>query len=113
MSIGYNTFVGHSTQINIGSEFKIGDNCLIAPLCIFSDAYHPFEYRDKLINSSTCLYTSIEVGNDVWIGSGCVILRGVKIGDGAVIAAGAVVNKSVPPYEIWGGVPAKKIGERR
>ena len=48
-----------------------------------------------------------EIGNDVWIGSNAVILRNVKIGDGAVVAAGAVVTKDVPPYSIVAGVPAK------
>ena len=52
------------------------------------------------------------IGNDVWIGYGATILAGVKIGDGAIIAAGAVVNKDVEPYEIVGGVPAKRINMR-
>ncbi len=52
------------------------------------------------------------VGNDVWIGSNVMILRGVRVGDGAVIAAGAVVTKDVQPYSIVGGVPAKIIGNR-
>lgn len=49
------------------------------------------------------------VGNDVWIGANAIICRGVNVGDGAVIAAGAVVTKDVPPYAIVGGVPAKVI----
>lgn len=52
------------------------------------------------------------VGNDVWIGSGATILRNVSIGNGAVVAAGAVVNKDVEPYSIVAGVPAKIIGKR-
>ncbi len=51
----------------------------------------------------------VQIGNDAWIGSGAVILRGVNIGDGAVVAANAVVNRDVEPYEIVGGVPAKTI----
>ncbi len=57
-------------------------------------------------------YQRIEIGNDVWIGARVVILDGVKIGNGAVIAAGAVVAKDVPPYAIVGGVPAKLIRYR-
>jgi acetyltransferase-like isoleucine patch superfamily enzyme len=55
----------------------------------------------------------IKIGCDVWLGCNVTVLKGVNIGGGAVIAAGAVVTKSIPPYEIWGGVPAKKIGERK
>lgn len=54
----------------------------------------------------------IEVGHDVWIGDRAVVMQGVKIGTGAVVAAGAVVTKDVPPYAIVGGVPAKVIGSR-
>jgi acetyltransferase-like isoleucine patch superfamily enzyme len=54
----------------------------------------------------------IEIGNDVWIGLNVIILSGVKIGDGAIIAAGSVVTKSIPPYSIYGGVPAKFIKHR-
>lgn len=54
----------------------------------------------------------IEIGNDVWIGLGCTILYGVKIGDGVTIAAGSVVTKDVEPYTVVGGVPAKLIKEK-
>jgi hypothetical protein len=53
-----------------------------------------------------------EIGNDVWIGDRVVIMSGVKIGDGAIVAAGAVVTKDVPPYAIVGGVPARVIKYR-
>jgi acetyltransferase-like isoleucine patch superfamily enzyme len=54
----------------------------------------------------------IIVGEDVWIGANSVILKGVNIGSGSVIAAGAIVTKSIPSNEIWGGVPAKLIRVR-
>jgi acetyltransferase-like isoleucine patch superfamily enzyme len=112
IEIGDHSFIGHSTQVNVGNEFKIGRNCMIAPLCVFSDAHHEFIDVTIPMNQQRCLYNSIEVKDDVWMGSGCVILGGVTIGTGVVIAAGAVVNKSIPDYEIWGGVPAKKIKSR-
>lgn len=56
--------------------------------------------------------TAIKVGNDVWIGDNALIIAGVKIGDGAVIASGAVVTRDVPPYAIVGGIPAKIIRYR-
>lgn len=54
----------------------------------------------------------IKIGNDVWIGSNAIIIDGVKIGDGAIIAAGAVVNRDVPPYAVVGGIPARIIKYR-
>lgn len=60
----------------------------------------------------TADFLPIHIGHHVWIGTGATVLQGVKIGDGAVIAAGAVVTRDVPPYEVWGGVPAKRISTR-
>ena len=51
----------------------------------------------------------IVIGNDVWIGANAIVLDGVTIGDGAIISAGAIVNKNIPPFSIYGGVPAKFI----
>lgn len=55
---------------------------------------------------------SVTIGNRAWIGPNVIILRNVTIGEGAVIAAGAVVSHDVPPYTLVGGVPAKVIGKR-
>lgn len=52
------------------------------------------------------------VEDDVWIGTGAIIVAGVKLGKGCIVAAGAVVTKDIPPCEIWGGVPARKIRDR-
>ena len=60
----------------------------------------------------TADFVPIHIGHHCWIGTGAIILQGVKIGDGAVVAAGAVVTKDVEPWTIVGGVPAKKLGER-
>lgn len=112
IDIGAETFLGHSTQINIGDHFRIGEKCLIAPMCLFSDARHHFDDEHLPIKEQPTSYNRIEIEDNVWIGSGAIILGGVTIHTGAVIAAGAVVNKSVPAFEIWGGVPARKISSR-
>lgn len=77
---------------------------------------HPFIYDSKfgVAHEDTNIRNErfakpVEIGNDVWIGANCTILRGVKIGDEAVIAANAVVTKDVPPYAIVAGVPAKVL----
>ncbi len=54
----------------------------------------------------------VNIGNDVWIGTKAVVLRGVTIGDGAVIGAGAVVTRDVEPYAVVVGIPARKIKKR-
>ena len=71
-----------------------------------TDKFNKYKYLDPMQK------ISIIIGNDVWIGSRVSILEGVEIGDGAIIAAGAVVTKKVPPYAIVGGVPAHIIKYR-
>lgn len=74
----------------------------------------PFDahYLNNGVDKDTFSKGEIEIGNDVWVGARATILSGVKIGDGAVIAAGALVAKNVPPYAIVGGVPAGIIKYR-
>ena len=62
--------------------------------------------------NSTADFKPIHIGQYCWIGTGAIVLQGVKIGEGSVVAAGAVVTKDIPPYEVWGGVPAKFIRKR-
>lgn len=110
--IGENTTVGYHTYLFASASISIGDNCLIAPFVYLVDSDHSIE-RHELINRQPNQTAPIVVGNDVWIGTGAKILKGVTIGDGAVIAAGALVKDDVAPYTIVGGIPAKKISERK
>jgi acetyltransferase-like isoleucine patch superfamily enzyme len=109
--IGNNVFIGNSCEFNITIGIDVGNNCLIASGCKFVDHNHGINI-ENLINNQISTGAKIKIGNDVWLGYNVVVLKGVYIGDGSVIAAGSVVTKSVPGYEIWGGVPAKKIGSR-
>ncbi len=106
-----NIFVGSNCEFNIRKGIVIGNNSLIGSGSRFIDHDHGIEFG-QLIGKQLCPEKNILIGEDVWIGCNVIILKGVVIGDGAVIAAGAVVNKSVPSNEVWGGVPAKKIGQR-
>ncbi|MEO7067511.1 MAG: DapH/DapD/GlmU-related protein [Rhodanobacter sp.] len=74
----------------------------------------PFEARaaSEVSDFTTRNVPPPVIGDGVWIGAHAVILRGVQIGDCAVVAAGAVVTRNVPAREIWGGVPARRIGVR-
>lgn len=98
------------------AEIKIGKYCSISYNVnfILDDGFHTYNtitaypFRTNKIGESR----GIEIGNDVWIGLGTTILYGVKIGDGATIAAGSVVTRDVEPYTVVGGVPAKLIKEK-
>lgn len=112
IEIGERTSIGFYTFIYASNGIKIGSDCLIAPFVYIVDSDHEIS-KGLLINQQPNKTASIEIGNDVWISTGAKILKGIKIGDGAVIAAGAVVNQDVSPNSIFGGIPAKKIGERK
>lgn len=110
--IGNKVFIGSNCEFNIRRKISVGDNALIASGCRFIDHDHGIS-KNELIRVQPGPEIEINIEQDVWIGTNAVILKGVKVGQGAIIAAGAVVNKSIPPYEIWGGIPAKKISERK
>lgn len=109
--IGDNVFIGQQCEFNVNEHIVIGSNCLIGSGCKFIDGNHGIA-RDALIRTQPGKTAPIQVGEDVWLGSNVTVLQAVTIGRGAVVAAGAVVNKSIPEYEIWGGVPARKLRDR-
>lgn len=112
ISIGENTTIGFHTFIFASEHITIGKNCLIAPFVYIVDSDHGID-KNQLINQQPNQTKSIHIGNDVWIGTGAKILKGVSIHDGAVVAAGAVVHEDVKAYEIVGGIPARRLGERK
>ena len=122
-SIGRYSYLGnYSTAISC----QIGAYCSIADYCIIGGGSHPLDWvstspvfysgRNVLKkNFSSKKYGEFKqttIGNDVWIGSNCLIKGGVTIGDGAVIGMGSVVTHDIPPYEIWAGNPARLIRKR-
>lgn len=114
---GYNTVIKYAT---IGKFCSVSWNVSIggANHDMKHITTHPFPLLPKFgLTDKSKIYKQftdkkIVIGNDVWIASNACILRGVTIADGAVIGAGAVVNRNVGPYEVWAGVLAKKIGQR-
>ena len=105
-------FIGKGCEFNIGRHIDIGSDCLIASGCKFIDHDHDLTIGDGPMHSLASVGAAITLEPDVWLGVNVVVLKGVTVGQGAVVGVGAVVTKSVPPYEIWGGVPARKIGQR-
>jgi len=91
---------------------RIGDDVLIGPRTVIHSGNHVFDRVDVPIWQQGHRYAPVVIENDVWISAHCVVLAGVTLAKGTVVAAGAVVNKSTAPYSIVGGVPARPIGRR-
>lgn len=111
IKIGDDVFIGSGCEFNITRSIVVGDNTLIASGCKFIDHDHGIALG-ALIRKQRAFGKEIVIGENVWLGCNVIVLKGVVIGDGAIVAAGAVVTKPIGTNEIWGGVPAKKIGER-
>lgn len=109
--IADHVFIGAGCEFNIRKGIDIGKDALIASGCRFIDHDHGVA-MGELMRTQEGPEKEIVLEEDVWLGCNVVVLKGVRIGKGAIVAAGAVVTKPIPAYEIWGGVPAKKIGQR-
>ena len=107
VSIGDGTIVGQNAFLDGRDILKIGKHVDIASDVMIYNSEHDLNATDFV-----AIQESVEIGDYVFIGPRSIILPGVKIGRGAVVAAGAVVTKDVDDFAIVGGVPAKVIGER-
>ncbi len=114
----YGIKVGRSFSINSGAMIdgrgtvSIGDYVMIGPNVVIVSSDHDFKNVEGPMAKRNHVLNSVVIGDDVWIGANVVINSGLNIGNGVVIAAGAVVVDDVEDYTIVGGVPAKVIGER-
>ena len=106
VGIAQNCFIQVRGRVTIGSHVMFGPN-----VSIFSEN-HGFNSLDSPMISQPTIRGEVIIEDDVWLGTRSVILSGVRIGTGAIIAAGALVNKDVPPYSIVAGVPGKIIKSR-
>jgi len=107
LSIGDNTFINTGSIISAQHKIEIGSGCMIANQVIMMDSdFHGVEQREEQITNDP-----IVIEDNVWLATRSTVLKGVRVGKGAVVAAGAVVTKDVPPYTLVGGVPAKVIKE--
>ena len=108
ISIGEDTIVGDHAFLDGRAALTIGSHVDIASSVMIYNSEHDLESEKFSARTEP-----VEIGDYVFVGPRAIILPGVKIGKGAVVAAGAVVTKDVPEFTIVGGVPAGKIGERR
>lgn len=114
LEIGEGTSVGELNNIRAGGgKISIGRNCLISQNVSIIAANHETKADTPIIMQPWSEKNNfVEIGNDVWLGCGVVVLPGVKIGNGAIVAAGAVVTADVQDFDIVAGVPAKFVKKR-
>lgn len=119
--IGANCYIGRYSQIE--SDAVIGNNVIMANSVAFVGRYdHDHENVGTPVRLATQireedynlkgLDLKVVIGDDVWIGYGAILLSGIEVGEGSIVASGSVVTRSVPPYSIVGGNPARVIGQR-
>ncbi len=126
----YNSTLGQCTYVagSVIANCDIGAFCSIGPQCLIGGlgkhptnliSTHPAFYSSKRIAGVSFVSEDhfeqlprTAIGNDVWIGARAIVLDGVTIGNGAIVAAGSIVVKNVPPYALVGGVPARVIKNR-
>jgi len=120
-----NIYISNGKNIKIGKECQVNENVfiqgatignyvMIAPNVSILNSTHNFDRTDvPMIHQGSVKYNNPIIEDDVWLGRDVVILPGIIIGKGSIVAAGAVVTKNVKPFSIVGGVPAKLIKMRK
>lgn len=106
IEIGDNCLLCPGVRIDSASLVRIGDNCMLAAGCYLTDAdWHDIYDRTRAVGNTR----PVTLGNNVWIGDGSIICKGVTIGENSVIGAGSVVTQDIPANVIAAGNPAKVV----
>lgn len=115
----HNIEIGNNVAINAetylvasNSKIIIGNNVLIAPRCVLQSQNHRYKNKNELIRNQGTESKEIIIEDDVWLGTNCIVLPGVRIAKGSVVGAGSIVTKNTDPYSVNVGVPARKISKR-
>ena len=112
IAIGDRAYVGHRCLLYGHGGIQIGRDALLASDVQLICGNHTFARRDIPIRAQPTEEQPIVIEEDVWLGASAIVLGGVTVGQGCVVAAGAVVTHSLPPYSIARGVPAQIVGVR-
>jgi acetyltransferase-like isoleucine patch superfamily enzyme len=112
VEIGHKTVIGQECTISAYQRVMIGEQCVIADRAMFIDFDHGVVEVERPIRLQGIYKRDVEIGSNVWIGYGACILRGVRVGDNAVVGTNAVVTKDVPANAVVGGVPARVLRMR-
>ena len=110
LSVGNDSQLGQNARLQ--GDITVGDDCVMGPDVVIMATSHGHDRTDIPIRLQRGWEKPIRIGNDVWIGTRAIILPGVEIGDHCIVAAGAVVTKSFPPYSVVAGVPARIVKNR-
>ena len=113
IKIGYNVFINRNVNIVARDSIEIGDNVMIGPNTVINSGSHVFNDVEKLIRDQGHRKAPIIIENNVFIGGNSFILPGVTIGEGSVVGAGSIVTKSVEPFSVVVGNPARIIKRRK
>src|SRR3954467_6966635 len=112
VEIGAKTVIGQECTISAYQRVRIGEQCVIADRAMFIDFDHGVVEVERPIRQQGIYKRDVEVGNNVWIGYGACILRGVSVGDNSIVGTYSVVNRDVPANTVVGGIPAKVLRTR-
>jgi acetyltransferase-like isoleucine patch superfamily enzyme len=112
VEIGRKTVIGQECTISAYQRVKIGEQCVIADRAMFIDFDHGVVEVERPIRLQGIYKRDVEIGSNVWIGYGACILRGVRVGDNAIVGTNSVVTKDVPANAVVGGVPARVLRMR-
>lgn len=113
LTVGKAVFIGRNSYIGVFHPVTIGGKTIVGAYSYIISGDHAIADLKVPVRDQGYVGKAIHIGANVWLGCHVVVLKGVTIGEGAVVAAGAVVTSDIPAFEIWGGVPAKKIGSRK
>lgn len=126
INVERNVFFGSGRGFKMGSRsglginarlqgpLTIGNNVMMGPdVMIYTQNHRTDRVDIPMIDQGNSEKREVIIGDDVWIGARCIIMPGVKIGEGSILAAASVITKDVPPYAVVGGVPAKVIKMRK
>jgi serine acetyltransferase len=105
------SFIG--VECLIGPKVELGPYVMLGPRVAIVGADHRYDIAGTpMIFSGRPVLKKTVIESDAWVGYGAILMAGITVGRGSIIAAGAVVTKDVPPYQIYGGIPARKLAER-
>jgi acetyltransferase-like isoleucine patch superfamily enzyme len=112
VEIGRKTVMGQECTISAYQRVRIGEQCVIADRAMFIDFDHGVVEVERPIRLQGIYKRDVEVGSNVWIGYGACVLRGVRVGDNAIVGTNSVVTKDVPANAVVAGIPARVIRMR-